>query len=356
MPQTSLYLFYRDGNALVAKGSGEIIRIEPWNENVIRFRSSVTGSIVDENWTLLRPSLHSSINISINDNGAYMECGNLVVKVSNDGAVGYYGNDKLLFEELWIDYRVNNANLLKARNYRHIHGDLYEIELYLKANDDDHIYGMGQYAIGYMNLKGCALELAHRNTQISIPFALIIRPHDGIFYGFVWNNPCIGKAIFAKNSTVWMCKASKQIDYLVIYGSSPAEVLKRYFEITGNPPVLPEWAFGFWQSKLRYRSQEELINIAYEYKRRRLPLSIIVIDFFHWTNQGDWKFDSRYWPDPERMVKELEELGVKVMVSIWPTVDVSSENYDEMVRRGLLVKTEKGIPILQTFRGLTTYV
>ncbi|MEM0500888.1 MAG: glycoside hydrolase family 31 protein [Ignisphaera sp.] len=356
MPQTSLYLFYRDGNALVAKGSGEIIRIEPWNENVIRFRSSVTGSIVDENWTLLRPSLHSSINISINDNGAYMECGNLVVKVSNDGAVGYYGNDKLLFEELWIDYRVNNADLLKARNYRHIHGDLYEIELYLKANDDDHIYGMGQYAIGYMNLKGCALELAHRNTQISIPFALIIRPHDGIFYGFVWNNPCIGKAIFAKNSTVWMCKASKQIDYLVIYGSSPAEVLKRYFEITGNPPVLPEWAFGFWQSKLRYRSQEELINIAYEYKRRRLPLSIIVIDFFHWTNQGDWKFDSRYWPDPERMVKELEELGVKVMVSIWPTVDVSSENYDEMVRRGLLVKTEKGIPILQTFRGLTTYV
>lgn len=356
MPQTSPYLFYRDGNALVAKGSGEIIRIEPWNENVIRFRSSVTGRIVDENWTLLRPSLQSSINISINDNGAYMECRNLVVKVGNDGVVGYYGNDKLLFEELWIDYRVNNANLLKARNYRHIHGNLYEIELYLKANDDDHIYGMGQYAIGYMNLKGCVLELAHRNTQISIPFALIIRPHDRIFYGFVWNNPCIGKAIFAKNSTVWMCKASKQIDYLVIYGSSPAEVLKRYFEITGNPPVLPEWAFGFWQSKLRYRSQAELINVAYEYKRRRLPLSIIVIDFFHWTNQGDWKFDSRYWPDPERMVKELEELGVKVMVSIWPTVDVSSENYDEMVRRGLLVKTEKGIPILQTFRGLTTYV
>lgn len=351
------YTCKEEDNGVVCSGSGEIIRIDPLLENVLRFRSSSSNKIFNENWTLITPTQKPYTSIAIDKDKNIIKCGNLIAEVNNDGVVKYYNDrgDKLL-EELWIDYRVDNANLLKARNYRHVHGDLYEVELNLKARDNEYIYGMGQYAIGYLNLKGCALELAHRNTQVSMPFALFVRPDEKLYYGLVWNNPCIGRIEFAKNWTMFSCKATRQIDYLVIYGKTPADVIKKYMELYGKPPLLPEWAFGFWQSKLRYRSQEEVLNIAREYKRRELPLSIIVIDFFHWTNQGDWKFDPRYWPNPKEMVEELEKLGVKVMVSIWPTVDITSENYAEMVRRGLLVKTEKGVPILQTFRGLTTYV
>ncbi|MEM1646100.1 MAG: glycoside hydrolase family 31 protein [Ignisphaera sp.] len=351
------YLFRVEGDAIIASGSGEILRVEPWDEEIIRFRSSYSNRLWINDWTLLRSSRRPRVEVSINSNKALIRNGELVCEISSDGVVRYTTvTGKILFEELWIDYRVNNANLLKARNYRHIHGDLYKVQLYLKSYDNEYVYGLGQYAVGYLNLKGCCLELAHRNTQVSIPFALFARPSEGIFYGFIWNNPCIGRVELAKNWIMWECEASKQIDYLVIYGRTPAEVVKKYMEITGKPPLLPEYAFGFWQSKLRYRSQEELLNIAREYKKRGLPLSIIVIDFFHWTNQGDWKFDPRYWPDPESMVKELEEMGVKLMVSVWPTVDVNSENYNEMVNKGLLVKTEKGLPILHTFRGFTTYV
>jgi alpha-D-xyloside xylohydrolase len=97
------------------------------------------------------------------------------------------------------------------------------------------------------------------------------------------------------------------------------------------------------------------LNVAREYKKRGLPISVIVIDFFHWPNQGDWRFDSKYWPDPKAMIEELNKMGIKVMVSIWPTVDVNSENYREMAKRGLLVRTERGAPILFTFRGFTTF-
>ena len=83
----------------------------------------------------------------------------------------------------------------------------------------------------------------------------------------------------------------------------------------------PEWAAGFWQSKLRYRNQDELLEVAREYKRRGLPLSVIVCDYFHWTRQGEWKFDPEEWPDPQAMVDELRELGAELMVSIWPTVN-----------------------------------
>lgn len=71
--------------------------------------------------------------------------------------------------------------------------------------------------------------------------------------------------------------------------------------------MIPEYGIGFWQCKLRYRTQEELLTVAREYKRRGLPIDAIVVDFFHWTMQGDFKFDPKDWPDPEAMIRELRE-------------------------------------------------
>ena len=106
--------------------------------------------------------------------------------------------------------------------------------------------------------------------------------------------------------------------------------------------MLPEWAAGFWQCKLRYETQEELLEVAREYKRRNLPISGIVIDYFHWTMQGEWKFDPEKWPDPKAMVDELNEMGIKLMVSIWPTIDPRSENYAYMMKHNYLLRCEKG--------------
>jgi len=229
------YTCKEEDNGVVCSGSREIIRIDPLLENVLRFRSSFSNKIFNENWTLITPTQKPFTSIAIDKDKSIIKCGNLVAVVSNDGVVKYY-NDRgdILLEELWIDYRVNNANLLKARNYRHVYGDLYEVELYFKARDNEYIYGMGQYAIGYLNLKGCALELAHRNTQISMPFALFVRPDEKLYYGLVWNNPCIGRVEFAKNWTMFSCKATKQIDYLVIYGKTPADVVKNIWSYMEN--------------------------------------------------------------------------------------------------------------------------
>jgi alpha-D-xyloside xylohydrolase len=94
---------------------------------------------------------------------------------------------------------------------------------------------------------------------------------------------------------------------------------------------------------LRYKTQEELLNVAREHKRRGLPMSVIVIDYFNWTKMGEWKFDPTCWPNPSAMVRELEALGIKVMVSVWPTVNPDSENFKELESRNLLVRTERGL-------------
>jgi len=176
-----------------------------------------------------------------------------------------------------------------------------------------------------------------RNTEVCIPFLV-----SNLGYGFLWNNPALGRVELSENGTRWVAQATQQMDYYIVVGDNPAEILNRYADVTGHAPVMPEWATGFWQCKLRYRTQEELLSVAREYKQRGLPLAVIVADYFHWTMMGDWKFDPVYWPDPAAMVRELEEMGVKLMVSIWPTVNIDSPNYPIMKKKGYLTRSERG--------------
>lgn len=343
--------FKQSGNKLIAQENSETIWIEPFGKDCFCFRSTKNKEIIEEDWTL-RPQPEIQVQIEIKPEKATIKNGKIMAEILADGTVRYLRTDngKILLEELWIDKRVNNADLLKARDYKATSSDLSRVYLYFKAYEGELFYGMGQYANGHFDLKGCVLELAQKNTQINIPFLISTRN-----YGFIWNNPAIGRAELAKNHTMWYAEATRQINYLILFGETPEQILKKYTNLTGKAPMLPEWAAGFWQCKLRYRTQKELLNVAREYRRRNLPLSVIVIDFFHWPMQGEWKFDPKYWPDPQTMVNELNEMGVKLMVSIWPTVDINCENYSEMLRRGLLLRTERGVPMVSTFRGSTTY-
>jgi len=168
-------------------------------------------------------------------------------------------------------------------------------------------------------------------------------------YGFLWHNPATGRAEFATNITRWTADATAQLDYWITAGDSPREILARYADATGHSPDFPEWACGFWQCKLRYRTQDELLAVAREYKARGLPLSCIVIDFFHWTRMGEWKFDPAEWSDPDAMMAELRAMGVETMVSIWPTVQTNAQTWPEMRERGYLMKTERGAPVTNVY-------
>ena len=219
---------------------------------------------------------------------------------------------------------------------------LYEIHQRFRAYPGERIFGLGQHTHGRLNHKGVVLDLVQRNAEVTIPFYLSSRG-----YGFLWNSPAVGRVELAENATRWVADAAPGLDYWVTTGPTPADILERYADAVGHPPVLPEWATGFWQCKLRYLNQEQLLDVVREYRRRELPLSVIVTDFFHWTAMGDYRFDPEEYPDPEAMMRELDELGVRLMVSVWPTISPLSENYDEMVRRGLLVGADQGVELHQ---------
>jgi alpha-D-xyloside xylohydrolase len=140
-----------------------------------------------------------------------------------------------------------------------------------------------------------------------------------------------------------LLRATNALDYWVTAEDKPEFILQNYVRATGLPPMMPDYAMGFWQCKLRYRTQDEVLAVAREYHRRGIQLDVLVIDFFHWTQQGEWKFDPRYFPDPDAMITELKSMGIETMVSIWPTVDFRSENYHEMLEKGFLVHCNRGV-------------
>lgn len=347
-------IFKIEKNRLIRVYDSEKIWIEPWGENSLRVRSTHLASMSMEDWALL-PQEAGQVKISIDEQSATIENGKIRARISAGGKITFYNQkDEVLIEEF-----VRNRNNLKefcsslnidAREFKPVLGSDYQLTLRFESNPYEKIYGMGQYQQPFLNVKNCTLELAQRNSQASIPFAL-----SSLGYGFLWNNPAIGQVTFGKNVTEWVARSTKQLDYWITAGDTPAEIEEAYAGVTGTVPMMPEYGMGFWQCKLRYQTQEELLSVAREYKKRGLPISVIVIDFFHWPKQGEWKFDLEYWPDPEAMISELKEMGIELMVSIWPTVDKTCENYTEMLRKGYLVRTDRGIRTTMDFLGETVF-
>ena len=276
-----------------------------------------------------------------------IENGKIICEITRTGKLRFLNQTgKLLLEEyerirgMSEEGRkeFNSALEIFPRTFEpHQSVDNFKLTVRFEPVDGEKLYGMGQYQQPYLDVKGCTLELAHRNSQASVPFVL---SSNG--YGLLWNNPAIGTVTFGKNITEWTAKSTKQMDYWITAGDTPAEIEEAYADATGKVPMMPEYGMGFWQCKLRYQTQDEILEVAREYKKRGLPIDVIVADFFHWPHQGDWKFDSDYWPDPAGMVKELKEMGIELMVSIWPTVDAESENYEEMEELGYLTRSEFG--------------
>ncbi|MBQ7679251.1 MAG: glycoside hydrolase family 31 protein [Butyrivibrio sp.] len=349
-------IFTKDesGNALIARRRHEMLRVEAWGRDSLRVRATMYPEFAGTDWALTenRPNDSNVKIMTENADGiASITNGRIKVTIHPSGVVTIYRDDQQILRERYRNYdpcvtRESRCLKYEGREYfAHTGGD-YRLRLRFDANDGEKLFGMGQYQQPNMDLKGCILDLEQRNSQISVPFAV-----SSLGYGFLWNNPAVGHASFGTNFTEWVADATREMDYWVTVADTPKEILRNYTDVTGHTPQMPENLMGLWQCKLRYRTQEEVLKVARACKEHDVPINVIVIDFFHWPVQGDWTFDEKYWPDPKAMCDELHSMGIKVMVSVWPSVDKRSPHYEEMAERGLLIRTERGSQQCYDYQG-----
>ena len=214
----------------------------------------------------------------------------------------------------------------------------YYAELYSKLwGSYEGFYGLGQHQAGVWNYRGEAVDISQDNTNISIPFFLSTNG-----YGIFWNNTSRSRLNNRFLNALYLSSEVADVtDYYFIYGPDFDQIIAGYRDLTGAPPLFGKWAYGFWQCKNKYNTQEELLGIAHKYREQHIPVDNIVQDWFWWYTMGEPVFDKSRYPDPKGMVDDLHNNHFHLMISFWPFFRPGTKTYDEMDKLGYFIAKTK---------------
>jgi alpha-D-xyloside xylohydrolase len=198
------------------------------------------------------------------------------------------------------------------------------------------LYGLGQHQAGVWNYRGASVDLSQENTEIAIP--LLVSSNG---YGLFWNNDSRSRVNNRFVHTLYISsEVAEVIDYYFIYGPELDKIVAAYRELTGAAPMFGKWAYGFWQCKNKYQSQDELLGVAKKYRDLHIPVDNIVQDWFWWNHKGEHVFNSKY-PDPQGMIAELHREHYHLMISVWPFFDPGTAVYAQMDKLGYFIDRTK---------------
>ena len=211
---------------------------------------------------------------------------------------------------------------------------LFHVEDRFGPDATEAIYGLGQHQSGMFNYRGSTVELGQNNTDIAIPLLVSSKG-----YAILWNTASFSymdnRFPLAMN---FESMAAPGIDYYFLYGPQMDGIIHEYRSMTGHVPLFPEWAYGFWQSKDRYKTQDEMLSVAGEYRKRHIPMDALVQDWYWWKEggKGDPVFNAGYTDVPAEL-KALHDEHVHTIISAWAMMDATSDNYKQMEARGLVI-------------------
>jgi alpha-D-xyloside xylohydrolase len=197
---------------------------------------------------------------------------------------------------------------------------------------EEAFYGLGQHQAGVWNYRGESVDVSQDNTSIAVP--LLVSSNG---YGLFWNNAsrCRFNNRFV-HSLYISSEVADTIDYYFLYGPDFDKIIAAYRELTGAAPMFGKWAYGFWQSKNKYQSQQEILDVAHKYRALHIPVDNIVQDWFWWTTKGEFIFNKNY-PDAKGMIGDLHRNNFHLMISVWPYFDPGTATYADMDKRGYFI-------------------
>jgi len=307
-------------------GTGTL-RVQVCSDSVIHVLYSATATfpkradyvITKESWPATQWTMQSS------DDAVTLTTPLLKVTVTKkDGAINYaevHGGSLVQEQSRSLTpEKVNGEDTYRAESFVSIYGS------------HEGLYGLGQHQAGVWNYRGESVDISQENSNISVPLMLSSKG-----YGIFWNNT--SRSRFNNRFANYLYISSEVadvIDYYFLYGPDFDKIVASYRDLTGQAPMFGKWAYGFWQCKNRYKSQDEILGVARKYRELHIPVDNIVQDWFWWNRKGEFVFNKNY-PDPKAMIDQLHAENFHLMISIWPFFEPGSTNYDYMQKKGWFV-------------------
>lgn len=345
---------------LILKTSKGKMKLQPYDQNIVRIVYTLEDNFSQKDSLIIVSQKHQKIDWKVSETEetiklstseinivilketsafTYLDAkGNLLLKEPDRGGKSLETIDvvKTVFDKnskVKSGQSVDGMRALVDDYTKVIDRKAYHTKLEFEWVDGEAIYGLGSHEEGIMNLRGHHQYLYQQNMKAVVPVLVstkgygilmdsysLMTFHDDNYGSYIWTD------------------VDEELDYYFIYGPSFDKIVGSYRKLSGKVPMLPKWAFGYVQSKERYKSQEELIAVVKEYRVRNIPLDLIVLDWKSWTGElwGQKSFDAERFPNPKEMMKELHTLNTKLMVSIWPIMREGGDNHKEMKENGYL--------------------
>ncbi len=307
------------------------LKLQVCTDSIIHVVYSPTSSFQEHPNYVVTKTTWATISWTMQETADEVTIATAHLKVSVariDGAITYSDlNSQQLVQDAnrWLTpVKVNGEDTYRAEVFVNIYGS------------HEGLFGLGQHQSGVWNYRGESVDISHDNTNISVPLLVSSKG-----YGIYWNNE--SRSRFNNRFANYLYISSEvadAVDYYFFYGPELDQIIADYRELTGQAPMFGKWAYGFWQCKNRYKSQDEILAVAHKYRELHIPADNNVQDWFWWNRKGEFVFNKNY-PEPKRMVDQLHKENFHLMISIWPFFEPGSANYDYMDKQGWFVEKFK---------------
>ena len=303
------------------------VELKLYGENTIRIIKYPLGKSFEKNsLSVIKKEEKSKFSVSESKNIISLKTNDLNIFIdAKNGTITYKSvSGKELLKEVGSDFQPFND----AGN------QTYSVSQSFQLEKDEPIYGLGILQNGKMSQRNTDVKMIQNNTWDFVPFFQSVKG-----YGIFWDNYSPTQFTDTPQKTSFSSEVGEGVDYYFIYGKNADGVVAGMRNLTGKVPMIPLWTYGFWQSKERYKSQDELVDVVKKYRDLKVPLDGIIQDWQYWGNNYQWNamdFISPDFPDAKKMIQNIHDMNAHLSVSIWSSFGPMTNQYREMDKKGML--------------------
>jgi len=303
------------------------VEVKLYGENTIRITKYPAGkSFVKNSLSVIKQEQKTKFSVSENNHIISLKINDLNIFIdAKNGTITYKSTSgKELLKETGSDFKPFND----AEN------PTYSVTQSFQLEKDEPIYGLGILQNGKMSQRNTDVKMIQNNTWDFVPFFQSVKG-----YGVFWDNYSPTQFTDKPDKTSFSSEVGEGVDYYFIYGKNADGVVAGMRNLTGKVPMIPLWTYGYWQSKERYKSQDELVDVVKKYRELKVPLDGIIQDWQYWGNNYQWNamdFISPDFPDARKMIQDIHDMNAHLSVSIWSSFGPMTNQYREMDKKGML--------------------
>jgi alpha-D-xyloside xylohydrolase len=317
-------------NGIKTSADSADIEISFYTPSIVRILKSPKGrSFSKESLSVIKKPQKTAFNVKQQGDALSLTSEKMRISLNvKSGDITYYtvtGN--LLLKE--------KEGSTKFTPFNDAGNNTYSVMQAYSLDGDEAIYGLGQQQAGKMVQRNLTLNMVQNNTSDYVPFFQSVKG-----YGLFWDNYSPTQFTDNQQSTSFKSDVGECIDYYFMYGGDADGVIANMRDLTGQAPMFPLWTYGFFQSKERYKSQDELLDVVKKYRELKVPLDGIIQDWQYWGSNYLWNamdFLNDEFPRPQKMVNDVHALHAHMTISIWNSFGPKTKQYRELDSIGALM-------------------